>query len=134
MKTLKKQDYVACARQMVAEGCVLLKNENRALPIRKQDKVAVECTQDANFLIYAIACQLMGAVFVPLEKNASRERVNTIIEDTCPKLFVCENEYQVSVPCLKAEGFFSLLLIIGTSGLLSIPRIRTHQLPTNNPL
>ena len=41
MKTLKKQDYVACARQMVAEGCVLLKNENRALPIRKQDKVAV---------------------------------------------------------------------------------------------
>lgn len=38
---LNKNDYIACARQMVAEGCVLLKNENQALPIQKNDKVAV---------------------------------------------------------------------------------------------
>ena len=33
--------YAALARQAVAEGCVLVKNENQTLPLRKRDKVAV---------------------------------------------------------------------------------------------
>ena len=33
--------YAALARQAVAEGCVLVKNENQTLPLRKGDKVAV---------------------------------------------------------------------------------------------
>lgn len=33
--------YAASARQAVAEGCVLLKNERQALPLREGDKVAV---------------------------------------------------------------------------------------------
>lgn len=41
LKTLNKEAYIACARQMVAEGCVLLKNDNQALPVRKNEKVAV---------------------------------------------------------------------------------------------
>ena len=41
MKTLRRDDYIACARQMVAEGCVLIKNENQTLPVKKGDKVAV---------------------------------------------------------------------------------------------
>ena len=41
LKTLNKEAYIACARQMVAEGCVLLKNDNQALPIKKSEKVAV---------------------------------------------------------------------------------------------
>ena len=41
LKTLNREAYIACARQMVAEGCVLLKNDNQALPIRKSEKVAV---------------------------------------------------------------------------------------------
>lgn len=78
----------------------------KKIGVQKEDKVAVECTQNAEFLINALACQLLGAVFVPLEKNASKDRVADIIEDTQPKCFLCENEYQVSVPCFKGANIF----------------------------
>ena len=43
----------------------------KTVGIQKEEKVAVECTQNADFLICALACQLIGAVFVPLEKANS---------------------------------------------------------------
>ena len=38
---LNLEKYAALARQASAEGCVLLENENQALPLRKGEKVAV---------------------------------------------------------------------------------------------
>lgn len=38
---LDQEQYASLARQAAAEGCVLLKNENRTLPLRKGDRVAV---------------------------------------------------------------------------------------------
>ena len=35
------EKYAILARQAVAEGCVLVKNENQTLPLRRGDKVAV---------------------------------------------------------------------------------------------
>ncbi len=39
--TLNMEKYAEIARQSAAEGCVLLRNENNTLPLRKGDKVAV---------------------------------------------------------------------------------------------
>ena len=39
--TLDYDQYAALARQTAAEGCVLLKNEKEALPIRKGETVSV---------------------------------------------------------------------------------------------
>ena len=49
--------------------------------VSKGDYVLVECTQDVNFLMLDLACQYIGAVFVPLEKNAAQERVSSIYEE-----------------------------------------------------
>lgn len=77
-----------------------------SMGIQKEDKVAVECTQNANFLICGLACQIIGAVFVPLEKNASKERVKDIIEVTEPKCFICKGDYEVPVTILKEKEFY----------------------------
>jgi len=46
---LNLEEYTAVARQAVAEGCVLLKNENKTLPIQKGDRVAVFGRMAANY-------------------------------------------------------------------------------------
>ena len=40
-KTLDWNEYLEAARRVVAEGCVLLKNDNEALPLKKDSRVSV---------------------------------------------------------------------------------------------
>jgi beta-glucosidase len=39
--SIDMEKYKRLAREVVAEGCVLLKNDNQALPIKEKDRVAV---------------------------------------------------------------------------------------------
>lgn len=41
MRKLERDKYATCARRIAAEGCVLIKNDNAALPINENEKVAV---------------------------------------------------------------------------------------------
>lgn len=75
----------------------------KKMGIKKRDCLMVECTQNAEFLICDLACELCGAVFVPIEHRASGERVKDILQDTEAKLLICSTEYDVSVTMISAE-------------------------------
>lgn len=48
-KLFDLDQYAACARQVVAEGCVLLKNDRDALPLRKGAKIALFGRSQYNY-------------------------------------------------------------------------------------
>ena len=59
-------------------------------------KIIVECTQDTRFAVLGLAIQLLGAVFVPLEKGASLERIEDIAEETSASHYFYKKELNVS--------------------------------------
>lgn len=52
------------------------------------DKIMAECDQDIWFLLLDFACELIGAVFVPVEMNASIDRVKDIFDESDAKLII----------------------------------------------
>lgn len=60
--------------------------------IQKEDKVMVECCQDTAFLLVDFACQLIGAVFVPIENTASYDRKKSIYQETEANLWISHGE------------------------------------------
>lgn len=76
----------------------------KKMGIKKGDRVMVECTQDAGFLICDLSCELCGAVFVPVEHRAAVERVKDILQDTGAGLFICDTNYEVPVTMMSAEA------------------------------
>ena len=82
-------EYAALARQAVAEGCVLLKNDDNALPIRKGERVSV--FGRIQFDYYKSGTGSGGAVntrYVTNILDALKENkdisVNEELEQTCP--------------------------------------------------
>ena len=60
------------------------------------DYVLTECTQDRRFLLLDLACELLGAVFVPLERGCSRERRDTVLSETEAKLLLTEQDAEAA--------------------------------------
>ena len=54
----------------------------------KGDTILVKCNQSVEYLIIYLACNLIGAVFIPVEGNASAQRINDIAEEAECKLYV----------------------------------------------
>lgn len=80
------------------------------IKIEKGDRVLVECSQDFRFLVCNFACELIGAIFVPVEYKASLEKVNMILEDTDAKLFLYKTEYDLVVKKIEIKEFFQVKL------------------------
>ena len=59
--------------------------------VQQEDKSVVECTQDARYLVICLACQRIGAVFVPVENKMTPEKTTQIVTDVNAKCFFTEN-------------------------------------------
>ena len=56
--------------------------------IKQGNRIMVECSQDVHFLLVNLACELIQAIFVPIEKNASSDRKKNICEETSGSLWI----------------------------------------------
>lgn len=50
--------------------------------------IVVQCTQNVEYMVTALAIQLCGAIFVPVEKGSSDNRILEITEDTKASLYI----------------------------------------------
>ncbi len=69
--------------------------------LAKKDCVMALCNQSVDYLVLYLACVLAGCVFVPVDKQATVERINMIAEETGSKLFIIPN---------KKEAYYNLLV------------------------
>ena len=102
--------------------------------IKKGDKVLIRCNQSVNYLIIYLACNLIGAVFVPVEESASDERIKGIATETECALYinslrdesssVCtvyedllkSNDLTIDVSFPKPDDISEILYTTGTTG------------------
>jgi Acyl-CoA synthetases (AMP-forming)/AMP-acid ligases II len=68
--------------------------------IKPGDRVVAVASQTIDFLVLCHAVQMMGGLFVPLEKNVAEERICEIITKTDAALFV-GNAAPNLCPCMK---------------------------------
>ena len=71
------------------------------------DRIMVECTQDAKFMILAFACELSHLYFVPIEHKAALERVNDIATDSDASVFIHKEDYASDVKKLSIDELFA---------------------------
>ncbi len=66
--------------------------------VSAEDYVLAECTQDAAFILLGLACELLRAVFVPVEKKATAERVAHTYQEVGARCIIGQTDYtQVGV-------------------------------------
>ena len=79
-----KESITSCALILVKLG------------VRTGDRVVAECSQDAMFLAFDLACEVTGAIFVGVERKVAPGRLEEILEQTQPVLLVTNRPAQIS--------------------------------------
>jgi len=79
----------------------------RHIGINKGDLVVIICAQKVEYIITEFALHALGAVFVPLEKSVSVERVKEILALTDSKLLVSDRETDIDIANLKLSDILT---------------------------
>ena len=81
-----------------------------SLGVKKSDRVLVEASQTVSYLALELAIQLIGAVFVPVERNCAWNKIARLISSSSPKLVVTIKPAQeeVSVKTTTLTEFVEL--------------------------
>lgn len=95
--TLDLEKYASIIRQVAAEGCVLLKNDDKALPLRDNDKVAVFGRSAFNYYKSGLGSGgLVNTRYVVSILDALRENKSIILDEELLKVYeewIKENPY-----------------------------------------
>ena len=75
--------------------------------IGKGDRVLVICSQSVDYLIIDLACNLLGAIFVPVETNASEDRIRNIAAETSCKLYIVPSKSELLACSVVYEELLS---------------------------
>jgi len=100
---LNQEEYARIARQTVAEGCVLLKNDNQALPIKKGEKIAVFGRSAFNYFKSGIGSGgLVNTRYVVSILDALRNDENIQVNEDILKVY---EEWIVEHPFDEGQGW-----------------------------
>ena len=95
--TLDLKKYASIARQVAAESCVLLKNDDKALPLRKGDKIAVFGRSAFNYYKSGLGSGgLVNTRYVVSILDALREIKDITLNENLLKVYeewIVENPY-----------------------------------------
>lgn len=75
-----------------------LSKEFSRLGAGRGDCVVVACNQSVDYMICEFAIQLLGGIFVPLERNAAPDRVSEIIQSVSAKIYVGKKAFRPNLP------------------------------------
>ncbi len=101
--TFDWKEYARIARAMVSEGCVLLKNDNAALPIKKGEKVAVFGRIQFDYIKSGTGSGgMVNAPYVVSILDALKEEKDISIDED---LFSVYEEWVKEHPFDKGEGW-----------------------------
>lgn len=67
------------------------------LGIQKNNCVIIECTQGADYIISGLACQLIGAIMIPVEYKIPEANLNDIIRETDAQLLLCKTNFKTNI-------------------------------------
>lgn len=79
----------------------------KSLGVEKGSFVLLECTQNRDFLLLDFACELVHAIFVPVEYKASITRVKEIENETEATLLLSETSYAFRGQNISIDQFVS---------------------------
>ncbi len=71
------------------------------------DRVLIECTQDATYLVLCLSCQWMGLTFVPVEKRATLDRVQSMYEEAKANCLIADSIYEGCDPVYTTQTVMS---------------------------
>ncbi len=75
-----------------------LSKELSRLGAGQGDCVVVECNQSVDYMTCEFAIQLVGGIFVPLERNAAPHRVSEIVKNVSAKVYVGKKAFRPDLP------------------------------------
>lgn len=90
--------------------------------IKPGDTVVVRNAQNVCQLVAGLSIQLMGAVFVPIEKNAADSRIREILETTEAACYIAAKEMEVSCAYEKSLSVMDYGQENGAGGDFAFPQ------------